>query len=968
MDIRTFRTLAGKNRYALFASACLIPATCIQTAWAAEQQPEEVIVTGSRIRQSPVEQTAPVQTTTSADIDRSGEVSIADYLQRLPISGSAINRANNASGNLGFPPDGGGIGAGASEIDLRYLTSKRVLVLVDGKRWVRGSSASGVSGAVDLNTIPTSAIERIEVLQDGASPIYGSDAIAGVVNVITKSDFQGFEFETNQAAYDEGDGYTQDYSMSWGAKGDRSHTFVSVGYARQDPVMSGDRELSECVVFGATPCNFNGSSGTPQGRFIFLDPRGDVDGDGEADVIDITLNNGASGANYDPNNPASGDWHAFGTDDRFNFRPFNYLATPNRRVNVFGKAAYDVADNVELTFTASFTNRQSHNQAAPNPLFMGFDAGAGFYLDNVFIPADQRYNPFGIDLDNTNLVTIGRRPLEAGPRIFDQNVDSWMVSGALSGDLQLGSRTHYWDVSLNWGRNNASQTGHNIFNARKLALALGPEDECLAVPGCVPFNIFGGQGTITPDMLAWATFTQNDTSEQELNDIAANLSGELFDLPSGPFAYALGFEWRKETGSFTPDSIAQSGETADVPASPTAGEVKVKEAYLELRAPLLADIPGIQRLELSAAVRSSDYDTFGRDEVFKGGLYWRVFNDLSFRANYAEGFRAPNIGELFNTGSRFDSGLDDPCDDYPASGNPGLIANCQALGVPGTFNQLNQQISVQTGGNPDLTPETSDTYTIGLGYSPSWAENASWIEELTFDVNYYNVELENAIQALDAQVQLDSCVASLSPVFCDGIVRGPGGAVIAFANQLTNIGKIETDGFDWTVTLATPEFSFGALRFTWANTYLAGYKEFTLGENGLVPRELAGIELGSPIRGYVRYKSTLATDWQKGDFVTSLTLRYLSALDADCTAAAAGQGLCSDPALGIDELESKVYADLQLAWTPQIWDQQVQLALGINNVLDEDPPPCRACDLNNYDGTIYPVPGRYIHARAAIKF
>jgi iron complex outermembrane receptor protein len=792
-----------------------------------------------------------------------------------------------------------------------------------------------------------------------------------VVNVITKSDFEGFEFETNQAAYDEGDGYTQDYSLAWGAKSDRSRAFVSVGYARQDPVFSDERELSRCVIFGAQPCNFNGSSGTPQGRFIFLDPRGDVDGDGETDLVDITLNDGATGANYDPNNPASGDWHTFGTDDRFNFRPFNYLTTPNRRVNVFGKAAYDVADNVELTFTASFTNRRSHNQAAPNPLFMGFDAGAGFFLDNVFIPADQPFNPFGIDLDNTNLVTIGRRPVEAGPRIFDQNVDSWMLSGGLSGDFQLGERTYYWDVSLNWGRNDASQTGHNIFNARKLALALGPEDECLAVPGCVPFNIFGGAGSITPEMLTWATFTQNDHSDQELNDVALNLSGELFDMPAGAFAYALGFEYRKETGSFTPDSVAQSGETADVPASPTAGEVKVKEAFLELRAPILADLPAIQRLELSAAVRSSDYDTFGRDEVFKGGIYWRVFNDLSFRANYAEGFRAPNIGELFNTGSRFDSSLDDPCDEYPASGNAALIANCQALGVPGTFNQLNPQISVQTGGNPDLQPETSDTYTIGLGYSPSWAENASWIEELTFDVNYYNIELEDAIQALDAQVQLDSCVQTLSPLFCDGIVRGPGGAVIAFANQLTNIGRIETDGFDWTITLSTPEFGFGGLRFTWANTYLAGYKEFTLGENGLEGRELAGIELGSPTRGYVRYKSTLATDWVVRDFVTSLTLRYLSAIDGACPAALinGGQGsLCSDPANGIDELDAKTYVDLQVSWTPPAFDQQLQLALGVNNILDEDPPPCRACDLNNYDGTLYPVPGRYIHARAAIKF
>src|SRR5690606_22010041 len=203
--------------------------------------PEEIIVTGSRIRQSPVERTAPVQIATAQDIDRSGEVTVADYLQRLPISGSAINRTNNSSGNLGFPPDGGGIGAGASEIDLRYLGSKRVLVLVDGRRWVRGSSASGVSGTVDLNTIPTAAIERIEVLQDGASPIYGSDAIAGVVNIITRSDYDGFDVETNQGMFDEGDGYSQDYSVSFGASGERSRALLSISYARQDDVRATDR-------------------------------------------------------------------------------------------------------------------------------------------------------------------------------------------------------------------------------------------------------------------------------------------------------------------------------------------------------------------------------------------------------------------------------------------------------------------------------------------------------------------------------------------------------------------------------------------------------------------------------------------------------------------------------------------------------------------------------------------------------
>ncbi|HEY0684158.1 MAG TPA: TonB-dependent receptor [Steroidobacter sp.] len=967
-------------------SLCIVQATCMVCgpfATAAEREPEEVIVTGSRIRQNPVESVAPLQMSTAADIDRSGEISVADYLQRLPISGSAINRSNNSSGNLGFPPDGGGIGAGSSEIDLRYLTSKRVLVLVDGKRWVRGSSASGVSGAVDLNTIPTSAIDRIEVLQDGASPIYGSDAIAGVVNVITRSDFRGFDLETNQAAYDEGDGYTQDYSISFGAGAERSRAFFTASYSRQDAVYSKDRDLSSQVIYGAPP-GVGGSSGTPQGRFIFLDPRGDVDGDGEPDTVDVTLNNGVvnNGATlptYDPNNPASGDFHAFGTPDRFNFRPYNYLITPNRRVNLFGKAEYDVSESVTLRFTAAYTNRKSSNQAAPNPLFLGSDAGSGFYLDNIFIPADQRYNPFGIDLDGrSNLITIGRRPLEAGPRIFDQTVDTFMISGSLSGELQLGDRPMFWDVSLNWGRNNASQQGHNIFNSRKLALALGPEAACLAVPGCVPFNIFGGQGangegSITQEMLDWATFTQNDQSEQELNDIIANVSGDLFDLPAGPFAYALGFEYRKEEGSFTPDATVQAGETADVPAAPTAGDTRVREAYLELRAPVLGDLPAVQRLEVSAAVRSSDYDRIGRDEVFKGGLYWRVIEDLSLRASYSEGFRAPNIGELFNTGSRFDSNINDPCSNYTANPSPVVRANCAALGVPTTFTQINQQISVQTGGNEALTPETSETINFGFAYNPSWAENAEWIDQLTFDVNYYDIKLENAIQALTAQVLLTNCVNTLDPLFCEGIVRGPGGSITAFANQLTNIGRIETDGFDWTVLLATSELGgIGSLRFQWANTYLAGYKEFTVGTSGLVGRERAGIEVGSPTRGYVRFKSTLSADWLFNDFVTSLTLRYLSDLTETCPQSVIDnelvEELCSNPARLTNEMESKVYTDLRVSWTPPVFDQQLQLAVGVNNLLDEDPPPCLSCDLNNYDGTLYPVPGRYFHARAALKF
>lgn len=977
--MRSSRANTGRSLRGLLVCSPLFLPEIIGVA-SAQERPAEIIVTGSRIRQSPVELTAPVQVTTSADIERSGEIAVADYLQRLPIAGSAINRTNNSSGNLGFPPDGGGIGAGAAEIDLRYLTSKRVLVLVDGKRWVRGSSASGVSGAVDLNTIPTSAIERIELLQDGASPIYGSDAIAGVVNIITRTDFSGLELATNQAMFDEGDGYTQDYSLAWGASNERTRTFFTVAYTRQDAVWAKDRALSSNVVYGAEE-GVGGSSGTPQGRFQFLDPRGDVDGDGEADLIDLTLNTGVVNNGtvlpvFDPANPTGGDFHAFSTPDRFNFQPYNYLVTPNRRVNLFGKAQYDLADQVAFTVTASFTNRRSRNQAAPNPLFLGSDAGSGFFLDNVFIPADQPYNPFGIDLDGTdNLVFLGRRPVEAGPRIFEQTVDTWILSGTLDGEVRFGERDFFWDVSVSWGRNDASQQGHNIFNARRLALALGPPADCLAVPGCVPFNIFGGQGasgegSITPDMLAFTTFTQNDHSEQELVDIIANISGDLFDLPAGPLGYALGFESREESGEFIPDATVQAGETADVPAAPTAGEIEVQEFYLELRAPLLANIPAVDVLELSAAVRYSDYDRIGSDEVFKGGLYWRVTDDFSIRANYAEGFRAPNIGELFNTGSRFDSALTDPCSNYTTK-DPVTQANCAALGVPTTFTQINTQISVQTGGNPNLAPETSDTYTIGFAYSPGWLRGAEWVDDATIDVNYYNIELEDAIQALSAQDQLTNCVATLAPVFCEGIVRAPGGSISAFANQLTNIGRIETDGFDWTVNLTTSELGIGTLRFQWANTYLSSYEEFTPGITGLVGVERAGTELGSPTRGFMRYKSTLITDWLIGDWMTSLTLRYMSDLEEPCPGVLYDFGvenLCSDPANGRNEMDDRIYADVRVAWTPALFENETEFAIGINNVLDEDPPPCRSCDLNSFDGTLYPIPGRYVHARLAVRF
>ena len=292
--MKNFIPRAGMLCASLALAFSTVPIQSVSAQEAPESESvEEVIVTGSRIRRNPLEEAAPILEISKQDIDRSGLTSLGDYLQRLSSSGGALNTKFNSSGNFGFPPDGGGIGAGAAQIDLRFLGSKRTLVLVDGIRWVNGSSASGVSSATDLNTIPVGIIDRVEVLEDGASSIYGSDAIAGVVNIITKKDFEGFEITAYAGGYDEGDGDTQEFNVSFGAVGDRSSAFVNIGFTDVEPIFARDRAQS------ATPIPFvttgqGGSSGTPQGRFFFTDPNTGTD-------VDCTINDGVTGIPfYDP--------------------------------------------------------------------------------------------------------------------------------------------------------------------------------------------------------------------------------------------------------------------------------------------------------------------------------------------------------------------------------------------------------------------------------------------------------------------------------------------------------------------------------------------------------------------------------------------------------------------------------------------------------------------------------------------
>ena len=938
-------------------------------AGAESEAVEEVVVTGSRIRRNPLDEAAPILEISRADIDRSGLTSLGDYLQRLSSSGGALNSKFNSSGNFGFPPDGGGIGAGEAQIDLRFLGAKRTLVLVDGVRWVNGTSASGVSSSTDLNTIPIGIIERVEVLEDGASSVYGSDAISGVVNIITKKDFDGFEITAYGGGYDDGDGKTQEFNVSFGAIGDRSSAFVNIGFTDQEPIFARDRAQSSTPI-PFTTTGQGGSSGTPQGRFFFTDVNTGTD-------VDCALNDGVVGTpTYNPASPCVGDdYHPWQEPaDRFNFAQFNMVLTPSERTNVYGQAQHEITDNVRVYVKTLFNNRKSTNQVAPEPLFIGPEAGNGNLLDTISVDVTNPFNPFGFTIDAaTNSFFMGRRPLEGGNRVFKQNVDTWYIAGGVIGEFEAAGRTFYWDVNVAKSQNRADQIKTGGYNSAHLKQALGPVALCVAP--CVPFNFFGGQGsgggTITQDMLDWVGWVQKDVSEQELTDFTANITGDLFELPGGTVAFAAGLESREQKGFFQPDSFIIAGESAGVTSSPTNGKFDVDEFYAEFDIPLLSGVTLADELSVNLAIRTSDYSTFGNETTSKFGLSYRPVSNWLIRASVAEGLRAPGIGELFGSSARFDQTLNDPCSDFNGTvvgstpADAATIANCVALGVPadGSYTQFNPQISVTTGGNPNLAPEESDSTMIGLVYNANWTDNVGWIEDFGFEFTYYEHELELAVQALDAEVQLGGCVATLDPTLCNGITRTAGGVINGFANQLTNIGGIDTSGFDVKINYLSPETSIGQFQVTWMATQLDEYTQIVPTSTGFVDINLEGTETGDPEQAYPELKWNLMAELFQTSWSVSANLRFIDEVTEQC-AGLGGLGLCSDEANELNDIDSTFYMDLQGSWRPTALDNRLSLTLGINNVTDEDPPPCFSCALNGFDATTYDVPGIFTYVRA----
>lgn len=962
----TFKTTKLRDAITFAIAVGATAAAGTGVAFAQEQQEEattldRIEVTGSRIKRTDIETSQPVFTLSREEIAAQGLTSVGDVIQNISANGSTLNTTFNNGGN------------GETRVSLRNLGSNRTLVLVNGRRWVGGT---GLGGAVDLNTIPTAAVERIEVLKDGASAIYGSDAIAGVVNVILRQNFDGAEANAYIGQFDEGDGTREAYDFTIGSSGERWSAMVGVGYVKEEPVMAGDRAISAVPVFGSTP-GLGGSSTTPNGTFcIFGTTQFCEHPNGEYGLWQI--------------NPTAPNGYTTyrGSIDNYNFAPDNYLVTPQERTSLFASASLDITDEIRFRATTQFNQRRSEQLLAAMPVVIIplFGIGApAFGPGDTVISADNIYNPFGRDID-----WVQRRVVETGGRSFNQDVDTFAFNGAFEGSFEIGERFFSWELGMFYGENEQNDTTYGLFQYSKLKNALGPSmivngtpvcvttpgDASTVIDGCVPMNFLGGAGTITPEMLAYSSFVAQDSFGYEQKTYYGSIGGELFDLPGGPMAFSFGIEHREESGFDQPDALINSGDTTGNARTATAGAYSLDEAYLELAIPLLADMPAANLLEFSVATRYSDYSNFGDTLNSKFGFKWKPIEDLMIRGNWAEGFRAPSIGELFQGVSDSFPTLSDPCNSVNFPGlTPEQQARCTAAGVPaGGYNQTNSQIRISVGGNPNLLPEKAESKTLGLVWSPGFLEG--------FDVSldWWNIELEDTISGLSGQAIANRCIREGDAGACALITRGANGTIVDLLSSGLNIGSGEVEGYDMTLGYRLPETAWGNFQVIWDTTYVTKV-EYDFDGDGIRGEVSEGGNLVgeySDRNNNWRIRSNVAVRWTKGDWGATWNIRYYDGQDEDCSGfnAANTQLLCSDPDRIVDNeagnpvaapenyIPSVTYNDASVFWNSP-WNARI--TLGVNNILDRDPPVSVSTFANSFDPQ-YEIPGRFYYMRYTQRF
>ncbi|HUW52699.1 MAG TPA: TonB-dependent receptor plug domain-containing protein [Rhodanobacter sp.] len=940
-------------------------------------------MTGSNIRRVDLETSNPVVTIDAAQIKATGKLTLGDLLQQLPaVTGGAVNPQVNNSG-----------GTGGTSISLRGLGSQRTLILIDGKRIINQ----------DPNSIPADMIERIEVLTDGASSVYGSDAIGGVVNFILKKDYQGAQVSVNYGESDHSDGASRGYTFTFGQTSDKGSIMAGLDYNKTDAVSAANRKFSQNAV------SIYGSTGSPISSYIGGStfpayPRVQLPGTvanpakgiaasglaGQYGCAYVAVNKGATGQNVNT------DYHCFGNSDKYNYATVNLIMTPQERTSLFVNGTYNLGEHVTAYFDAYHNKTTSGFQLAP--ALYGQPYGAS-------ISANSYYNPFGQQFSDTG-AQYRARLVSAGNRSANFGTTTDQLMTGLKGDFTVFGQDWNWNAGLDYGHFSQNTITRGLPNVSMLNADLGPSHLDAATgkvvcdsgaSGCTPFNPFNlfDPNSIAALQAAAVPAISNTYSIEKTYSV--DLNGGLFDLPAGTVQLAFGGDYRKEYTRTTIDPLLLINPATgnctlgSQCSSPLQGGYNVKEGYAELFVPVLSDLPGIKALNVTIGDRYSKFSSFGSTNNKKFAIEYRPINDLLLRGTVSDVFRAPTVSNVYGAPISDAPKLsNDPC-------NGATTANPACVGVPlnGTFNNtdvaLGQQIKGVIAGsnyaNFPLGPESGKSFDFGAVYSPSWAPG------LSGSVDLWRVYLNNTITAIGAQNVLNLCYAGIS-AYCPLISRFPAGSTNAgqiaqIIEPTGNLGRTDASGVDFSLRYRLPQFSFGNFVLGMDGTYLTRYDQQTApGQTGNAIYHDAGhfLPFGSPQAGacpsgggiclFPRWRGSAFVNWNLGNWDASWRMRYIGRFQngsKDRTQDTfPSQVTYFSPANQLFGVVFKygatVYNDASIGYNIEPYNTRVDF--GVNNVFNKQPPFLYANNtLNaNTDPTDFDLMGRYFWARVTVKF
>lgn len=985
---------------------------------------DQIVVTGSRIRRPNLESTVPITSVGIQELTDTGDVSLGDALNDLPSIRSTFSQSNSTR-FIGT--------AGLNLLDLRGLGTSRTLVLVNGRRHITASPGDYV---VDVNTIPTDLVERVDVVTGGNSAIYGSDAVAGVVNFILKRDFEGLRLRAQGGVSERGDRGSYFASLTGGRNfgGDRGNVAFNVEYAKSNPLYFNDRDELTGAFSGR--CQFNlaentigepgGSDGVPDNRFFCGVRNNNISNGGLLSAVASSascaptsttltpeqraarcLSNGMPRTFvFDPSGnlvenvfPVDGDFRPFGSGNALGgmgstLRDTGQLAAGLERYTANILARFEVTPALRPFLEAKYVHINAIQEGQPSFVqgsFAGFfGGGRSIRCDNPFLTSANLSQLQAIGrctggAASTELLPLSRFNVDLGGRGELHERDTYRIVAGVEGDFNDDWR---YEVAFNYGRlktkmrslNNlllfdidGNETGFLTAtdvvrnSAGQIVCRINADaDASNDDPRCVPLNLLG-EGRADPAALDYVNTTARRNERAEEYVATAHVSGDmsqLFELPGGPIGFALGAEYRRETASSEFDPLTASGGTflnAIQPFNPPAFEVK--EAFGEIRVPLLRDLPFAEELTVEAAGRVSDYNSdVGTVFAYNIGATYAPTRDLRVRGTYSTSVRAPTQSDLFSPLSQNFAFIQDPCDILFINNNPNRAANCAAAGIPtGFVNQpaRDRSTGFASGGNPTLTEEKGKSYTIGGVFTPRF------VPGLSMTVDYFNIEVENLISSLSAQVILNECFNAPGGIagnpFCATVNRNPDHtfaqpAVIAGG---VNFARQTSEGIDFEVAYRRTFDNGHKLNVRTIATKVLDRTNFTNPSDPTIPNRVLS-ELGDPI-----WAANASVNYDFGALDIGYTLRYIGKQTIGLYEAQ--NPFDGKPPQNADQFDRIYYPDVMYHNIRLGYEvaEDFGFYAGVDNVLDRQPPLGL---LGTGAGDPFDNIGRFFYAGARVDF